>query len=150
MFGNIILILVLIWSAKNTMTKCGPADRAVIKGRGSNMENINILLSRILWVSKYKKRIDYKTRFLMIACVITLILSFVIQLQDIELFYTVFIVWLILFSLHKFFDYHLEKFSQFYTVTNTKIIRKKLQFFTKIKTLPTINVNAKDAWNYSY
>jgi len=147
----ILLIIGIIYSMNTT----GTHHKGVYKGYGTDLENIPTLLSRIRWVSHSRGRINYEARYIIYAFILTLMSGFISYNRIIpgKKFIQILVsMWLILISLHRFYEHHAEKFVHYCVDSNTKRIMKKLKV-KKVKKLPT-NRQCENpfgpAWNFKY
>lgn len=119
------------------------------KGLSNKDSNIEELLARILWVNKSKSRIPYKSRYLFISILIVLILYPIIHIKGVEYIQVIIITFIVLMSTHIYFEFHSEKFAQYYIQTNIKKVVKKLNLrLPKRLKVSNDTINLDDIHNF--
>ena len=98
------------------------------KGYRADENDIAILLSRIKWVNRYKNRVNYVLRYIIYSSIISSLLCIVVGDVPAGTFLQMFLItWLSIYSLHKYFDHHAEKYAHYYIYDNVKMLQKLLR-----------------------
>ena len=140
------ILLIVAISFNTEETRC-PGDgsgvcfdgngRYQYKGRGSNKESVETLLQRIKWTGKnMQNRFLYSTSYIISFIIL---LAFIIILYAYskyciiatELVVVLNVVFIIVFSILNLFDFHTDRYPQYYIVDNILRIQKKLGYKNK-------------------
>jgi len=108
---------------------CSLTGKNNIKSYGSNTESVPALLDRIEWSVYYPGRNNVYYRKLFYSIILTLLISSFLTKEFPSPFVflqTVFVVFVVLFALHKYETHHFDKFRDYAIQRNIEIIRKKV------------------------
>lgn len=115
------------------------------KGRGGENDNVEVLLSRIVWLTgHYDKTFIYHTAFttsgFLTLGIFLLFLSFGI-LSGAPLILSIFFLsFILIFSMQALYDFHTARYSQYYTKYNAVKIMEKLKLKNIETPLPTYEI----------
>lgn len=151
----VLVIIVLIITHNSAVKAYSPESEYFNKGYGNKDDEIDVLLSRIGWANRYKRRIGFFARYLFYSLLIVFML-FVVCLNRVakpqEYISGVFLCVFILVAFHQYTQHHCEKFGHYAIDRNIKILRKKLGV-KQVKDLTASNhkfIGASDCWNFTY
>ena len=109
------------------------------KGRGSNKDSVSTLLSRIDWIGKKGAQYNGYAISFMTAYIILIGIMLVMygcseyMLSPWEIIVLILAIYLILFSIGNFMDFHGHRYPMYYLRNNSNLIAKKLGLKLKTK-----------------
>jgi hypothetical protein len=125
----IIIVILFIIILLILRQELNPFNKTNNKSYANENDDISTLLDRIEWSALREDRVSWKIRYLVWSFIISW-LSCMIILENtpkVSLFLKLwFIIWFAICSLHGFFYWHADKFTDYNIIKNTKNIRKKL------------------------
>jgi hypothetical protein len=137
----VILVILAIISLYFTGKQLGVARPSIQKCYGNKTDTIVSLLDRIQWSNHDVNRIDFKSRFLLIALMMSFFSSVIFEdiMNTKNIFLCTFVTWIVLILSREFFYFHADQFSHYFIDDNLFKIRKKLKLKENIKELQTHN-----------
>jgi len=102
------------------------------KGRGSDKDNISVLLGRIIWLAgHHDKTFTYHTSFTTSTFIsiglLALMMAFGIDFSAPFLLSIFLLVFLMIFSMQSLHDFHTARYSHYYTKFNARKVLEKLK-----------------------
>jgi hypothetical protein len=132
-----------------------PENKYINKSYGNINESVQLVLDRTEFASHYKGRLNVKAKYFLYSLILSFITSTIYTesvLPSPKIYIqTVFTLWLVLLSFHRFFEHHSEKFGNYAINKNIKLLRKKLNLKKGKEKLPiSRKFPLNSCWNFTY
>jgi len=151
----IIIIGIIIFVIKYNCIFMSPENKYINKSYGNINESVQLVLDRTEFASHYKGRLNVKAKYFLYSLILSFITSTIYTesvLPSPKIYIqTVFTLWLVLLSFHRFFEHHSEKFGNYAINKNIKLLRKKLNLKKGKEKLPiSRKFPLNSCWNFTY